>query len=91
MFFIGLAPLDIDRRIFQSRLCAGARVYADNSARWSENLWLSLPEDADKTITELLNPANVRGTKLLTHVHIARDDDQWIFFLVSLVWLARNH
>ena len=36
-------------------------------------------EDADKTISTFLSPADVKGTKTLTHEHVDRDDDQWLY------------
>lgn len=36
-------------------------------------------EDGDKTISTFLTPADVKGTKTLTHEHIDRDDDQWLY------------
>ena len=36
-------------------------------------------EDGDKSISTFLSPADVKGTKTLTHEHLNRDDDQWIY------------
>jgi hypothetical protein len=36
-------------------------------------------ENGDKTISTFLTPADVKGTKTLTHEHIDRDDDQWLY------------
>jgi hypothetical protein len=36
-------------------------------------------EDADKTVSTFLSPADVKGTKTLTHEHVDRDDDQWLY------------
>jgi len=36
-------------------------------------------ENGDKTISTFLSPADVKGTKTLTHEHIGRDDDQWLY------------
>ena len=36
-------------------------------------------ERGDKTISTFLTPADVKGTKTLTHEHIDRDDDQWLY------------
>jgi hypothetical protein len=38
-------------------------------------------EDGDKSLTIFLSPADVKGTKLLTHKHnaINKDDDQWLY------------
>tara|TARA_B100000886_G_scaffold256992_1_gene182149 strand:- start:944 stop:1678 length:735 start_codon:yes stop_codon:yes gene_type:complete len=33
----------------------------------------------DRAITEFLSPADVKGTKLLTHSHKGKDDDQWLY------------
>ena len=33
----------------------------------------------DRAITEFLSPADVKGTKLLTHSHKGEDDDQWLY------------
>ena len=36
-------------------------------------------EHGDKTISTFLTPADVKGTKTLTHEHTDRDDDQWLY------------
>ncbi len=36
-------------------------------------------EAGDKTISTFLTPADVKGTKTLTHEHTDRDDDQWLY------------
>ena len=36
-------------------------------------------KNEDRAITEFLSPADVKGTKLLTHSHQGEDDDQWLF------------
>ncbi|MCH9741013.1 MAG: outer membrane lipoprotein-sorting protein [Epsilonproteobacteria bacterium] len=36
-------------------------------------------ENGDMTISTFLSPADVKGTKTLTHEHIDRDDDQWLY------------
>ncbi len=36
-------------------------------------------ENSDKTISTFLTPADVKGTKTLTHEHVNRDDDQWLY------------
>ena len=36
-------------------------------------------ESGDKTISTFLTPADVKGTKTLTHEHLDRDDDQWLY------------
>ncbi len=36
-------------------------------------------ESGDKSISTFLSPANVKGTKTLTHEHLNRDDDQWLY------------
>jgi hypothetical protein len=36
-------------------------------------------ENGDKSISTFLTPADVKGTKTLTHEHIDRDDDQWLY------------
>jgi len=35
--------------------------------------------NGDKTLMVFLTPADVKGTKMLTHEHINKDDDQWMF------------
>ena len=35
--------------------------------------------DGDKSISIFLNPKDVKGTKMLTHSHKTKDDDQWLF------------
>lgn len=36
-------------------------------------------DNGDKTILEFNSPADVKGTILLTHEHLDRDDDQWLY------------
>ena len=36
-------------------------------------------DNGDKTISTFLTPADVKGTKTLTHEHVNRDDDQWLY------------
>jgi len=36
-------------------------------------------EKGDKTLFRFVDPADIRNTKLLTHEHKDRDDDQWIY------------
>ena len=36
-------------------------------------------ERGDKSISTFLSPADVKGTKTLTHEHMNRDDDQWLY------------
>ena len=36
-------------------------------------------ENGDKSISTFLSPADVKGTKTLTHEHINKDDDQWLY------------
>lgn len=35
--------------------------------------------NGDKTLIEFESPADVKGTKLLTHEHLDRNDDQWLY------------
>ncbi len=36
-------------------------------------------KNGDKSLMEFLTPADVKGTKMLTHEHIDSDDDQWLY------------
>jgi len=36
-------------------------------------------ENGDKSISTFLTPADVKGTKTLTHEHVERDDEQWLY------------
>jgi hypothetical protein len=36
-------------------------------------------DNGDKTILEFTTPADVKGTILLTHEHLTKDDDQWLY------------
>ncbi|CAA6809844.1 MAG: Outer membrane lipoprotein-sorting protein [uncultured Sulfurovum sp.] len=36
-------------------------------------------DNGDKSISTFLTPADVKGTKTLTHEHVERDDDQWLY------------
>ena len=38
-----------------------------------------MPNDGDKSLSEFLTPADVKGTKLLTHSHKEDEDDQWLY------------
>ena len=38
-----------------------------------------VPGDGDKSIITFLWPADVKGSKMLTHTHKTKDDDQWLF------------
>ncbi len=40
---------------------------------------LEVPDAGDKVLVVFDKPANIRGTALLTHTHITREDDQWLF------------
>jgi outer membrane lipoprotein-sorting protein len=43
------------------------------------NLTLEQPGDKDLSLIQFLNPADVRGTGLLTHQNPAGDDKQWLY------------
>ena len=36
-------------------------------------------KNGDKSLMTFLTPADVKGTKMLTHEHINKDDDQWMY------------
>jgi len=36
-------------------------------------------KNGDKTISTFLSPADIKGTKVLGHEHVGRDDDQWLY------------
>jgi len=36
-------------------------------------------DDGDQSIAVFDSPADVKGTAFLTHTHISRDDDQWLY------------
>lgn len=36
-------------------------------------------DEADKTLSTFLGPADIKGTKTLTHGHIGKSDDQWLY------------
>lgn len=36
-------------------------------------------ENGDKSISTFISPADIKGTKTLTHEHLNRDDDQWLY------------
>jgi len=36
-------------------------------------------ENGDKSLMIFLTPADVKGTKMLTHEHLNKDDDQWMY------------
>ena len=40
---------------------------------------LEVPDDGDKLLVVFESPKTVRGTALLSHAHISRPDDQWLF------------
>jgi hypothetical protein len=40
---------------------------------------LEVENDGDRVLAVFDAPANIRGTALLSHAHLDRDDDQWLF------------
>jgi outer membrane lipoprotein-sorting protein len=89
----GAASADEGERIFAevSRRDAG---YGDQQATASMQLKrksgqpttrameiaiLEVPADGTRTVVSFNNPLDVRGTKVLTYSHAARDDEQWIY------------
>lgn len=49
------------------------------SVRRIRSKTLEVRGDGDKSLSEFLEPADVKGTKMLTHSHGLRADDQWLF------------
>jgi outer membrane lipoprotein-sorting protein len=40
---------------------------------------MEVPQDGDRSLMEFLNPADVKGTKMLTWTHKQNSDDQWLY------------
>jgi outer membrane lipoprotein-sorting protein len=49
------------------------------TSRLMEIAILEVPDDGTRTIVGFNNPLDVKGTKVLTYSHAARDDEQWIY------------
>ena len=41
---------------------------------------VEMSEDGDRSIIIFDDPADVKGTAMLTHAHKTESDDQWLFF-----------
>ncbi len=55
----------------------------NTSKREVSNYYLKTPEKLTKTMIVFLNPADVRGTGLLTWEQKGREDDQWLYLPAS--------
>lgn len=44
-----------------------------------KTLEVDLPGEGDKSLTIFHEPRDIEGTAFLTHTHIDRDDDQWLY------------
>ncbi len=44
-----------------------------------KTLEADLPGDGDKSLTIFHEPRDIAGTAFLTHTHVDRDDDQWLY------------
>lgn len=53
--------------------------HGEESVRRFRTRTLELVDDGDKTLSVFDEPADVKGTALLTHSHKAGDDDQWLY------------
>ena len=53
--------------------------HGEESVRRFRTRTLELIDDGDKTLSVFDEPADVRGTALLTHTHKTGDDDQWLY------------
>lgn len=54
-------------------------AYGAKIERIMEGKVMEVNNDGDKSISEFLNPKDVKGTKMLTWTHKEGDDDQWLF------------
>lgn len=53
--------------------------HGDRVERKMESKVREVDSDGDMSITEFNWPADVKGTKMLTHTHKKGDDDQWLY------------
>ena len=53
--------------------------YGTRVSRKMKGISIEGQNDDGRALTEFLSPADVKGTKLLTHSHKGEDDDQWLF------------
>ena len=53
--------------------------YGTRVSRKMKGVSIEGKNDEGRALTEFLSPADVKGTKLLTHSHKGEDDDQWLF------------
>ena len=53
--------------------------YGTQVSRKMRGISIEGKSDEGRALTEFLSPADVKGTKLLTHSHKGEDDDQWLF------------
>jgi len=49
------------------------------SIRENRTRTLEMPNDGDKSITIFDSPADVKGTAFLSHTHVKKSDDQWLY------------
>lgn len=54
-------------------------AYGAKTTRLMEGKVREVSGDGDMSISIFLNPADVKGTKMLTHTHKNDDDDQWLY------------
>lgn len=53
--------------------------HGEQATRQLEIRQLETPNDGDQALLLMRQPLSVRGTALLSHAHVNRDDDQWIY------------
>ena len=54
-------------------------AHGDKTTRKMKSLVLERDKEGDLSINEFLWPADVKGTKLLTHAYKEKDDEQWLY------------
>ena len=77
----------IDKRTsgFQSSVSVLKMTISDKSGRSIEKemeLKTLEKKEGSKALLEFLSPADAKGTKLLTHQNLDKDDDQWLYMPV---------
>ncbi|MCP5047439.1 MAG: outer membrane lipoprotein-sorting protein [bacterium] len=64
---------------FQETEMVLVNAQGDKTVRKMTSKTKETKKDGDMSIITFLWPADVKGTRMLTHTHKKRDDDQWLF------------
>lgn len=60
----------------EMRLFSGGKNVA---TRQLVSQYLEVPHDGDKNLSVFQSPADIKNTRFLSHTHVDKSDDQWIF------------